>query len=139
MSVNGVFVFIAGGLTFGLGVFHIPPVWRLFFPGWSKETATLRLLHRKLIDTVLLALALMLFLFALLSIGYSQELARADGLAGGLAAALAAFWLWRAVWQIVFFPPSKVEHNAALLILNYSVVAVSVANAVFYFLPFVAG
>jgi hypothetical protein len=139
MSVNGVLIFIAGVLTLGLGVFHIPPVWRLFFPGWSKETAALRLLHRKLIDTVLLALALMLFLFAFISIGYPEELARAHGLAGGLAAALAVFWLWRAVWQLAFFPPSKIEHNTALLALNYSVVAVSVANAVFYSLPFIAG
>jgi hypothetical protein len=138
MSINGIFVFIAGLFSLGLGIFHIPPVWRLFFPGWSKEISTLSLLHRKLIDTVLLALALMLFLFAFLSIGYSEELARAEGLAGGLSAALAAFWVWRALWQLVYFPPSKIEHNAALLVLNYSVVAVSFANTVFYFLPFVA-
>ena len=109
MSVNGIFIFIAGWFSFGLGVFHIPPVWRLFFPGWPKEIAALSLLHRKLIDTILLALALMLFLFAFLSIGYPEELARADGLAGGLAAALAAFWLWRALWQLAYFPPSKIE------------------------------
>ncbi len=135
MSLTGILIFIAGLFSLGLGIFHIPPIWRLFFPGWSKETATLRLLHRKLIDTVLLALALMLFLFAFISLGYPEELARADGLAGGLTAALAVFWLWRALWQIVYFPPSRIEHNAALLALNYSVVVVSIANAVFYSLP----
>jgi len=138
MSMNGIFIFIAGLLTLGLGVFHIPPVWRLFFPGWSKEISALSPLNRKLIDTILVALALMLFLFAFISIGYSEELARADGLAGGLAAALAAFWVWRALWQLVYFPPSKIEHNAILLVLNYSVVVISFANALFYFLPCVA-
>ncbi len=137
MSLNGIFIFIAGLFSFGLGVFHIPPVWRLFFPGWSKEIAGLSLLHRNLINTILLALALMLFLFAFISIGYTEELARAEGLAGGITAALAAFWLWRALWQLIYFPPSKIEHNAALLVLNYSVVAVSFANAVFYSLPFI--
>jgi len=135
MSVHGILIFIAGLFSFGLGVFHIPPVWRLFFPGWSKEISALNLLHRKLIDTILVALALMLFLSAFISIGYPEELARADGLAGGITAALAVFWLWRALWQIIFFPPSKIEHNAALLALNYSVVVVSFANAVFYSLP----
>lgn len=139
MSMNGIFIFIAGLFSLGLGIFHIPPVWRIFFPGWSQEISALGLLHRKLIDTILVALALMLFLLALISIGYSEELARGEGLAGGFSAALAAFWLWRALWQLVFFPPSKIEHNAALLVLNYSVVAVSFANAVFYFLPFAAG
>ncbi len=137
MSMLEMALIIAGGLTLGLSIFHIPQVWRQFFPTWQKEFPNLTLLNRKLINTILVALSMILLVIALITIAYSSEISRGSGLALGLCIGLALFWLWRAVWQWIYFPPSKIERTRMLLFLNYAVVVISILNAVLYSLPVV--
>lgn len=137
MSIIEIGIFVAGLFTLTLSIFHVPPIWKKFFPKWSKEINNLDLLNRKLINTILIALSLMLLIFGFVSIALPNELGYGRGLAKGLLIALSLFWFWRAIWQLIYFPPSKIEHNNLLLFLNYSVVVISMINGILYFLPIV--
>ncbi len=125
-------IVLSGIITIGVSLFHIPPVWERFFPKWKEETGRMSLLHRKLISTVLLALALMLLVFAFASIFFAREIAVGNSLGVGLAIAFSIFWLWRAAWQVFYFPPSKIEHDTKLLVLHYSLIAICLGNSAIY-------
>lgn len=122
----------SGIITIGIGLFHLPPIWEGFFPKWKGEAGSMSLLGRKLINTVLLALALMLLIFAFASIAYAHEIAGGNGLGFGLAILLAIFWFWRAIWQVFYFPPSKIEHDRNLLALHYSLTVICFAISAVY-------
>lgn len=95
-----------GGMTLVVGVAH------LFFPrifGWREVFARLRALDAKVFYTLHVALILLALGMAGLSLRYSHELTRGDGLGGALTAALAAFWLWRLLWQVVYMRPSRTQ------------------------------
>jgi hypothetical protein len=137
MSKIEIGIILAGMFSLALSIFHIPQVWQKFFPKWSKEISNLDLLNQKLINTILIALSLLLQIFAFISIIFTNELSQGKGLARGILICLSIFWFWRAIWQLIYFPPSKIEHNNILLFLNYSVVIISIINAILYFLPFI--
>lgn len=95
-----------GGMTLVVGVAH------LFFPrifGWREVFARLRALDAKVFYTLHVALILLALVMAWLSLRYSHELTRGDGLGGALTATLAAFWLWRLLWQVVYMRPSRAQ------------------------------
>ncbi len=130
----------AGILPLALAAIHIPGIWQLVFPNWEKETAGMSLVNRKALTTVLIALTLSLLIFAVTSLLYAEAMASAEGLAAGITIAYSLFWLWRALWQMFYFVPSKLAltrtgHDRRLLRLHYSLIVIFIALFTIYLLP----
>lgn len=102
MPFTQVAIVVAGTLSLAVGVGHTF-FGRLF--GWEGELALLKPGSRTVLYTIHVALSLVLMAFGVISIAYSDELARPHGLGATLALALAGVWTWRAVWQVVYFAP----------------------------------
>jgi len=93
---------IGGMLSMALAVFHLrlPRLLR-----WPQSLEGLSAGQRKVIVTLNAALVMLFLIFGVVTLVYAQEMALGTGLAGGFTVALALFWLWRLVWQMVVFRP----------------------------------
>jgi len=135
MSFMNIGIVIAGILSLALAVFHIPRVWQYVFPDWKREIEKTGILNRKLANTVLMALTVLLLVFASISLIYADELSQGEGLAAGIAVAYSLFWLWRLIWQAIYFKPSKAEHGLKLLLLHYSLIVIFAILFIVYLAP----
>jgi hypothetical protein len=120
-----------GALSFGLFAGHTA-FHRLF--GWGPELARLSERNRRILYTIHVALYLLFLHFAFVSLAYPGELTR-PGLGGALAAAYAVFWVWRLVWQVVYFGPLVRGERARWRWLHRGLVAVFALMVVAYGVP----
>ena len=120
--VQLVSMYVAGGLTLLLAAFHS----RFYsFFGWRADFEKVGGLSARIFYTIHLALLLLLLLLGLLTVGYARQLGEATGLALGIDVLLCAFWGWRLVWQLLYFPrqpgrpipPISIVLNAVFLLL----------------------
>jgi len=112
---------IAGGfLSLFMVLFHTR-FYHLFY--WKEEFEQLTVRSRKIVFTIHVALILLFLVFALLSLFLYEDLAQCQGLALALVALYALFWLWRAVWQVVYFWPQK-GGGRAMLMLHFILIVV---------------
>lgn len=111
METGLISIYVGGVLTLFLAIFHTR-FYKLF--QWKKEYQHIALLNKRVFYTVHVALFLLFFLFAFISLVYAQELGRSEGLAFGVDIGFSAFWLWRALWQIYYFPSAKDKRPAPI-------------------------
>ena len=98
--INQISICTAGILTICMGAFHVQFV-KIF--KWKEEYTKISVLNRKIFHTIHLALLLFFFLFGALTLIYAKELSQPKGLALGLNLLFVVFWLWRTLWQIIYF------------------------------------
>ncbi|MBA4390794.1 MAG: hypothetical protein C0399_07635 [Syntrophus sp. (in: bacteria)] len=111
METGLISIYVGGVLTLFLAIFHTR-FYKLF--QWEKEYQHNTLLNRRVFYTIHVALFLLFFLFAFISLVYARELSKSEGLALGVNISFSAFWLWRALWQIYYFRPSKDKRPAPI-------------------------
>ena len=107
MSGSEAAVLFGGVLSLGMFLFH------LGFPklfAWERDLKSVSESGCGILQTIHLALLLLFLLFGMISLLYCKELARCHGLAFGVCLFYSLFWLWRMVWQIVYFHPSGKRH-----------------------------
>lgn len=112
-------IYIGGALSFLMAIFHIqfPKIFK-----WKIDLRKASELNRKVLFTIHLALLLLFMGIALVSFSYASELGSSMGLAFGVNLMLALFWLWRTIWQVVYFKPdktSKLKNMHYILILLF--------------------
>ena len=125
-------VILGGTLTFLMFIFHT----RLYaMYGWQQDLSYLTLANHRILFTIHIALLLLFLAFSVISLIYYRELSQPDGLGTGLLIAFSAFWIWRAVWQIIYFqaPPGTMSVPA----INYALVAVFALLATAYLIPLI--
>jgi hypothetical protein len=124
------------------GVLSLTMAWfhRGFYTlfGWRREFEKISPLNAKILYTIHVALTLLLLCFGLVSLVYWKELGRGEGLAAGVTLSYSLFWLWRTVWQLVYFGPSRSAPRSGTPVLHYVLVTVFAALFVVYLVPFVA-
>jgi hypothetical protein len=111
METGLISIYVGGVLTLFLAIYHTR-FYTLF--QWEKEYQHVALLNRRVFYTIHVALFLLFFLFAIISLVYAWELSNSEGLALGINISFSAFWLWRALWQIYYFQPSKDKRPAPI-------------------------
>jgi hypothetical protein len=111
METGLISIYLGGVLTLFLAIFHTR-FYTLF--QWEKEYQHIALLNRRVFYTIHVALFLLFFLFAFISLVYARELSNSEGLAFGVDISFSAFWLWRALWQIYYFQPAKDKRPAPI-------------------------
>lgn len=95
------FSILCGGVLSALMVsFHLR-FYKLF--GWAEDFEKIHPKNRKILYTIHIALILFFIIFSFLSFIYYKELASASGPAFGITLLYALLWLWRTIWQIVYF------------------------------------
>jgi hypothetical protein len=94
---------LAGVFSIALGILHIPGIWEIAFPQWHAEIGSLSLLHRKLVNTVLVALCLAAVAFGLTTLLLAGSYPQFDSFQVWFLFFCFLFWLWRLLWQIFYF------------------------------------
>lgn len=129
METGLISIYVGGIMTLFLAIFHTR-FYTLF--QWKKEYQHVALLNRRVFYTIHVALFLLFFLFAFISLVYARELSKSEGLALGINISFSVFWLWRALWQIYYFPSSQGKRPSSIwyvMVLSFFVLFIA------YFIP----
>lgn len=117
--INLIAIYIGGTLTIMMAIFH-SRFYKLF--KWKSEYEKIGLPNNKIFYTIHIALILIFLMIGFISIFYAKELSRCDGLSFGFCISFSLFWLWRSIWQIVYFK-GKILH--IILIITFSLLFLS--------------
>jgi hypothetical protein len=132
MSLPEISIFIGAFLSMILFLFHI----RLYkLCRWQEEFNKIDPFNGKIFYTINLAIALLFLLFAIISFIYAKDLAQCQGLAFGICFLYSLFWLWRFIWQLVYFKVPKNGATKAGVAINYSLRITFLLLFVAYFVP----
>ena len=99
-------IYVGGIQTILMALFHttFPRIFR-----WEAENRRLTALNRKIFFTIHLALLLFFFGTGIFTLFYARELNSCRGESFGIILMLSLFWLWRTIWQIIYFK-GKILH-----------------------------
>ena len=97
-------VYIGGVLSLLMAFFHTR-FYKMF--SWKTEFEKLSLANSRILYTIHIALLLIFVVIGLISIIYARELSQSAGLSSGANCLLSVFWLWRFIWQLVYFRVEK--------------------------------
>lgn len=97
-------IYVGGILTLVMALFHTR-FYRMF--DWKSDFSKISILNIRIIYTVHLALLLLFFMIGIISIVYANELSQSVGLSNGINSILTIFWLWRFIWQLIYFKRRK--------------------------------
>jgi hypothetical protein len=121
-------IYLGGFLTLVIAVMHTK-FYKIF--KWGTCFDKISTINARIIYTIHLALLLLFFMIGVITIIYAEELSRSDGLALGFNISYAVFWMWRLIWQIVYFkkgegqkiPPIGIFFTLVflLLVVSYSI------------------
>lgn len=103
--------------------------------GWNEDFEKTRLITAKVLYTIHLFLTPMFFFFSYASFFHTEELAGGTSLGTAMTAFYALFWFLRALWQIVYFRPSKIRGFEKLLPLHYFLIVHIVSLWLAYSFP----
>ena len=99
-------VIIGGLLSFTLAIFHCF-FYRYF--KWKDEFKNISVVNARIFMTFHIGIIAVFLFFAYLSVVYTEELTRGDGLAGIVVGFYALMWLFRLVWQLTYLKPLRKE------------------------------
>lgn len=106
MSFSIICIYCGGVLSLLMALYHTR-FYKLF--RWKKEFEKLTDVNRRILYTVHIALLLLFFGYASVSLFYAPELGTCKGLAFGINLQYALFWLWRTIWQLYIKKPEKIK------------------------------
>ncbi len=122
-------IYTGGALSLFLAIFHLkfPRIFR-----WDREWERISETNGRILYTIHMALLLLFFGFAFLSFVFARELSRPTGVALGIDIMYSLFWLWRTLWQVIYF---KVDPTNRFRNLHYALINYFFLLAVAYALP----
>jgi hypothetical protein len=118
-------IYVGGGLTLLIAILHCR--FHTMF-GWAGEFSRISQLNARILYTIHVALLLLFFMLGGISIVFAREMSQAEGLSLALTGWLSLFWLWRLVWQLVYFRRDRGQRIPPVAVFFISV----------FFLQFVA-
>jgi hypothetical protein len=123
IMISLISIYVGGALTLGIAIFHI------FFNKlfrWKAEFRSNSELNKKVIYTIHIALLFLFLLLGTFTIIYAHELSESTGISFGINLMFGVFWLWRTIWQIIYFK-GKLEH--------YIITLIFFLTSISYFIP----
>lgn len=137
MMISKISVIIGGIFSLLLVIFHTQ-FYKLF--NWKEDFEKISARNQRIFYTIHIALYLFFIIFAIPSFVYIDELSQCRGLAFGIMLGYALFWLWRMVWQIIYFKPLKTRKDKdirKLLFLHYLLIVIFLILFLAYGIPVV--
>ncbi|WPC65398.1 hypothetical protein SBP18_12905 [Rhodoferax ferrireducens] len=126
---------VAGIISVVIGIGHTA-FHRIF--RWHRDFQRISALNVKVFTTIHIATTLFLLAAGALTFRYAALLSQSTEVASVVCLSLFVFWCWRLIWQVLYFKPSKIEHDRRLLLLHYVLVLLFAALAVGYGAPLAA-
>ena len=114
-------IYIGGALTLLMALFHTR-FYRMF--NWKTEFENISKVNSKIIYTIHQALLFLFIIIGLISLIHAKELSRSYGLEAGFNLFLSLFWLWRLVWQLVYFKREKGKKQPLMVVFLISAFAI---------------
>ena len=105
--------------------------------GWQEDFEGTRELTARVLYTIHLFLIPMFLFFAYASLVHTGELAGGTPLGIAMSSFYAGFWLFRLLWQVVYFRPAQIPGLIKLLPLHYFLIACFIVLASAYGVPVV--
>jgi cytochrome b561 len=137
MMISKISVIIGGIFSLLMVIFHTQ-FYKLF--NWKEDFGKISARNQRIFYTIHIALYLFFIIFAILSFVYTDELSQCRGLAFGIMLGYALFWLWRTVWQVIYFKPPKTRKDkdaGKLLFLHYLLIIIFLILFLAYGIPVV--
>ena len=103
--------------------------------GWDEDFEKTRVITAKVLYTIHLFLIPMFFFFSYASLFHTKELAGGTPLGIAMSTFYAAFWLFRELWQIIYFRPSRIKGFEKLLSLHYFLITCFIFLVAAYAFP----
>ena len=93
-------IYAGGVMTLLMAIFHIrfPKVFK-----WGKDYGRITEINKRIFHTIHLALLLLFVVIGIFSLFYASELSECKGVSFGFNLLISFFWLWRTIWQILYF------------------------------------
>jgi len=132
MTISELSVILGGILSLLMVIFHIR-FHKLF--NWQSDFEKISSRNQKIFYTIHIALLLLFLIFSIISFVYVDELSQCDGLAFGILLLYSLFWLWRIIWQIIYFKPRKSKNVKSSLTWHYFLILWFMLLFVLYFIP----
>ncbi len=102
---------------------------------WKIDFEKITPLNHRVLYTIHIALYLLVAVFAFISLAYAEDLSRGEGLAAGITLCYSLFWLWRLVWQLVYFKSLIREADGSNIFLHYSLIVIFAVLFIVYLAP----
>ena len=134
MPLSKICIITGGILSLSMVFFH-SQFYKLF--DWKKDFEKVTTINQKIFYTIHLALLILFAVFSSISFIFANELSRCSGLSCGIILGYSLFWLWRTIWQIIYFRPPKISKGGSLKILHYMLVIVFAMLFAAYLIPFI--
>lgn len=134
MFISKICIMIGGILSLFMALFHTQ-FYKLF--NWKKDFEKISVINQKVFYTIHLALLLLFLLFSFISFAYTTELSQCSGLACGITLGYSLFWLWRTIWQMIYFRPPKSQKADRIILMHYLLIVVFGILFVVYLIPFI--
>jgi hypothetical protein len=124
-------IYIGGVLTILMAFFHTR-FYKMF--DWEADFEKLSPVNSRILYSIHIALLLLFFIIGIFSLIYAKELSQSIGLSAGLNCLLSVFWLWRFIWQFVYF---KIEKGQKLPFISILLSVIFALLCISYFVPLV--
>ena len=134
MLISKISIIAGGVLSLFMVLFHCR-FYKLF--GWKKDFESISIINRKVFYTIHITLLLLFLSFAIISFIFTEELSQCCGLACAVTLSYSLFWLWRTIWQIIYFRPPRNSKPDRKIFLHYILIFVFTMLFIFYLVPFI--
>ncbi|UCD89058.1 MAG: hypothetical protein JSW04_11520 [Desulfobacterales bacterium] len=124
-------IYFGGVLTLLLAILHSR--YYIMF-NWKDDFEKITSINARIFYTIHIALLLLFFMIAAISISYAKELSQSVGLAFGFNLLYSIFWMWRLIWQFVYF---KMEKGQKIPPIGIFLIIIFILLVVSYLIPVV--